>query len=64
VAWQTVPLARGEIRTITVTLDPLCLSVFNTGKNDWEVLPGEYRLYAGGSSRNTPLSASVRIPAR
>jgi hypothetical protein len=64
VAWQTVPLARGETRTITVTLDPLCLSVFNTAKNDWEVLPGEYRLYAGGSSRNTPLSATVRIPAR
>ena len=60
VAWEKIPLAPGESKTVTVRLDPKFLSIFNEEKDDWEFLAGEYRIFVGGSSDSTPLSASVK----
>jgi beta-glucosidase len=60
VAWDKVPLAAGESRTVTLPLDPKFLSIFNEQKDDWELPPGEYKIFVGGSSRSTPLAAVVR----
>ena len=60
VAWEKVQLAPGESKTVTVKLEPKFLSIFNEAKDDWELLPGDYRIFVGGSSDATPLSASVR----
>ena len=62
VAWEKVPLGPGESKTVTLKLDPLFLSVFNAGRNAWELLPGDYKIEAGGSSRELPLRAEVKIP--
>jgi beta-glucosidase len=59
VAWDKIQLAPGESRTVTLKLDPKFLSIFNEQKDDWELLPGEYKIFVGGSSDNTPLVASV-----
>jgi len=59
VAWDKVRLAPGEKKTVTLPLDPKFLSIFNEEKDDWELLPGEYTFFAGGSSRSTPLKAAV-----
>jgi beta-glucosidase len=59
VAWEKVPLAPGESKTVTLRLDPKFLSIFNEQADNWELLKGEYRFWAGGSSRNTPLIAKV-----
>ncbi len=64
VAWDKVQLAPGESKTVTLTIDPQSLSIYNVEKQSWELLPGEYRVHAGGSSRNTPLTAAVRMAAR
>ncbi len=65
VAWDKVELAAGETKVVTMTLDPFYLSIFNVAKNDWELIPGEYTLYVGGSSRNTPLTGAIHIsPSR
>ena len=61
VAWEKVPLLPGETKTVNLTLDPLGLSVFNAGKDHWEILPGNYRVFVGGSSRSTPLQETVGI---
>ena len=61
VAWEKVHLAPGETKTVTLTLDPHYLSVFDINKGDWELVPGEYKVYVGGSSRSTPLNGTVRI---
>jgi hypothetical protein len=45
-----------------VAIEPLFLSIFNADTDAWQLLPGEYQFFAGGSSRNTPLSAKVRVP--
>jgi beta-glucosidase len=59
--WDKVLLAPGESKTVSVTLDPLRLSIFDVDKDAWEVVPGEYKILVGSSSRNTPLSENVSI---
>src|SRR5207248_8492083 len=60
VAWEKVPLAPGEAKTITLALEPQFLSIFNVDKDGWELVPGDYQVFVGGSSRNTPLTGTVR----
>jgi hypothetical protein len=45
---------------VTLKLDPKFLSIFNEEKDDWELLLGDYRIFVGGASDSTPLSAPVR----
>ncbi len=61
VAWDKIQLAPGETKTISLKLNPHYLSIFNVDKDDWELVPGEYKVYVGGSSRSTPLTGTVRI---
>jgi beta-glucosidase len=61
VAWQRVKLAPGESKEVTLKLNPLYLSVFNTDSNAWQLLPGEYKVMAGASSRETPLTATLNV---
>jgi beta-glucosidase len=60
-AWQRVKLAPGESKKVTLTLNPLTLSVFNTDQNGWQLLPGDYNISAGPSSSVTPLKATLHI---
>ena len=62
VAWDKILLEPGETKAVTLRLDPRYLSIFNLAKDDWELVPGEYEVYVGGSSRSTPLTGRVRIP--
>jgi len=62
VAWDKIQLAPGETKAVSLRLDPHYLSIFNVDKDDWELVPGEYKVYVGGSSRSTPLTGTVRIP--
>ncbi len=61
VAWDKVRLAAGESKTVSLTLEALHLSIFNTAKDGWEVLAGEYKVFAGGSSQATPLVGSFKL---
>jgi beta-glucosidase len=61
VAWSKVELARGESRAITLEIEPLLLSIFDTDTDGWKLLPGEYKIFVGASSADTPLQASVYI---
>jgi beta-glucosidase len=58
VAWEKIRLAPGESKTVTVPLEAKFLSVFDEAKDDWAMLPGEYKILVGGSSRSTPLTAA------
>jgi beta-glucosidase len=59
VAWDKVTLEPGQSKTVTLPLDTKFLSIFDEQKDDWELLPGEYKIFVGGSSRSTPLTAVV-----
>jgi beta-glucosidase len=64
VGWSKVALAPGEEKNITVQVEPLFLSIYNQDKSAWEVVPGEYTVWAGGSSRDLPLSAPVKLDGK
>ena len=59
VAWEKLRLAPGESKSVTLKIDPKFLSIFDEQKDDWILLPGDYKFAVGGSSRATPLSATV-----
>ena len=61
VGWQKVELGPGESKVVTVQVEPLFLSVFDTQQNRWQLLPGEYKISAGPSSRDLPLNSSIQI---
>ena len=61
VGWSPVHLAAGEARAVTVNIDRLYLSIFNVTTDAWEVPKGDFTFRVGGSSRNLPLTATVRF---
>jgi beta-glucosidase len=63
VAWRKVELAPGESKTVTLELDARLLSVYDIEKDGWELAPGQYTVFVGGSSRNTTLSGGFTIGA-
>jgi beta-glucosidase len=61
VGWKKVKLGPGETQEVTVSIEPRSLAIFDDARNVWEIVPGEYRVFVGGSSRETPLAQSFRI---
>jgi beta-glucosidase len=61
VAWDKVQLNPGESKTVSLNIDPLYLGVFNESKNAFEIVAGDYKLMAGGSSQSLVLSESVKL---
>ena len=59
--WQRVSLKAGERKTVTVTMEPLTLAVFDEKKDGWVWLPGNYRVSVGASSRNLPLQTDAKL---
>jgi beta-glucosidase len=60
-AWEKIRLAPDESKTVTLTLESQYLSIFDTTKGGWELVPGEYKVYVGGSSVDLPLTQTVSI---
>ncbi len=61
VAWSKVTLAPGASKTVMLQLKPKFLSVFNVEKDKWSLIPGAYTLFAGSSSRDLPLKATIHL---
>ena len=61
VAWKKVELAPGESKAVSVSVPPLYLSIFNVGRDNWQLVPGRYKIWAGGSERDLPLSATISL---
>jgi len=61
VTWQRVKLAPGESKTVDLPLNPLYLSVFDPEKDAFQLLPGDYKVMLGSSSRNLPQTATLKV---
>ena len=59
--WARVTLAPSETREVSISIDPLLLSIFNTGTNAFQIVAGTYRFRAGSSSEDLPLSVEVNL---
>jgi beta-glucosidase len=64
VGWSKIALDPEEQKEVKVTVEPQMLSVFNPDKNLWEIVPGEYKVWAGRSSRDLPLSAPLSVSGK
>jgi beta-glucosidase len=56
-----VPLQPGQTAHIRFELDGQSLACWDDDYYAWTVLPGTYRVMAGGSSRDTPLESSFTV---
>ncbi len=61
IGWEKVALDPGESKMVSLTVDPLYLSIFNASADRWEIFPGQYEVKAGPSSATLPLSAGVHL---
>jgi len=60
-AWEKIQLAPRETKAVLLKVNRHYLSIFDAGKQEWELVPGEYTVYVGGSSRSTPLTEIVHM---
>lgn len=61
VGWKRITLAPGASQTVTVPIDERVLKTFNETGNTWDFAPGDYPIFVGGSSENTPLIGSLVV---
>jgi beta-glucosidase len=61
VGWKRITLAPDESQTVTVAIDPRVLQTFDESSDGWKFAPGEYEVFAGPSSDNTPLTGHLQI---
>jgi beta-glucosidase len=59
--WKRVTLAPGESQTVSVAIDPRVMQTFNEANNSWRLVPGEYSVFVGASSDNTPLTGNLQV---
>ncbi|HTT32421.1 MAG TPA: glycoside hydrolase family 3 C-terminal domain-containing protein [Methylomirabilota bacterium] len=61
VGWSKVNLNAGESKQVSLSINPLYLSIFDETSDSWKVLPGEYSFMVGASSQNLPLVERVSL---
>lgn len=64
IGWKKVALEPGESKTVTVHVEPLFLSSYDGDRNAFRLVPGEYSIWAGNSSRDLPLKVAVTLQGR
>jgi len=60
-AFAKVLVKAGESQTVTLTLDDRSFSFWDVESHGWKRNPGEFRIMAGGSSAELPLSTTVNL---
>jgi len=64
VGWARVALRPHERRRVSVEVDPQRLAVWDADGDEWDLVPGEYRVSVGASSRDLRLREEVRLSRR
>jgi beta-glucosidase len=60
--FQKVGLAPGASQSVSVTIDPRLLAMFDEAGHQWRIAPGTYRVSLGESSRDIRSTADVVVP--
>jgi beta-glucosidase len=61
VGWTRVALEPGASQTVTVPIDSRVLKTFDPTNNRWNFAPGDYGVFVGGSSADTPLTGTLQV---
>ena len=59
VGWTKVDLAPGESKQVTLPVSRERLQIFDEASDSWKLIPGQYVLRVGSSSRDLPLHQSL-----
>ena len=59
VGWTRVDLAPGESKQVSVPITGERLQIFDEPSDSWKLVPGQYTLRVGASSRDLPLHQSL-----
>lgn len=62
IGWSRVELAPGESKTVSVPVPRDRLTIFVVASNVWKLVPGNYMVRVGSSSRNLPLQQQLSLP--
>ena len=60
VGWANVPLAAGEAKTVTVKLEPMLMSIYDSKARRWVQPKGHYQVSVGGSEHDVALTGSFK----
>jgi beta-glucosidase len=61
VGWKRIWLQPGESQVVTVGIDSRVLKTFDAANNRWNFAPGDYQVFVGCSSDNTPLKGLLVV---
>lgn len=61
IGWARVPLRAGASQQITVSIPRDRLSVYDEATDSWKLVPGNYTILAGRSSRDLPLTKQIAL---
>jgi beta-glucosidase len=61
VGWNKVHLKKGESAHISVSVDPLYLSIYDEAHGGWKLVPGSYSFTVGGSSQDQKLRQKIDL---
>lgn len=61
VGWSRVELAPGASKDVTVNIPAKYFSIFVEDADRWKLVPGNYTVLAGGSSRDLPLTTTLAV---
>ncbi|MFY9746896.1 MAG: glycoside hydrolase family 3 C-terminal domain-containing protein [Acidobacteriaceae bacterium] len=64
VGWQKTALEPGESKTVSIHVEPLFLSIYSVDSSRFQLVQGEYKIWAGSSSRDLPLSAAITLEGK
>ncbi|MCD7822916.1 MAG: glycoside hydrolase family 3 C-terminal domain-containing protein [Oscillospiraceae bacterium] len=59
--FKKIYLEPGEEKTVTITLNKRSFAYYDVESHDWQVDTTVYNILVGSSSRNLPLTASVKV---
>jgi beta-glucosidase len=59
VGWTKIELGPGESKQVEVPVSRDRLSIFDEESDSWKLVPGQYVIRVGGSSRDLPLEKAI-----
>ena len=60
--WDKVALQPGESKSVSVTVDPRMLAVWDAKSRDWQRAPGTYEFHLGGASDAITSRTTLALP--
>ncbi len=59
IEWRRVQLDPGESKQVSVPINRDRLTIYDEATDSWKLVPGEYEISVGGSSRDLPLRRAI-----